>query len=527
VSTNLPPGPPPAGPPGPEYLESGGGRPLGSSSPAGGRRTAWLAGGVVGGLALVGAGAWAALSFFSTGPQPAEALPDSTIAYASIDLDPSGGQKIEALRTLRKFPAFKDQVGLDTDDDVRQRIFEEIRSEGDCGDLDYGDDIEPWLGDRMAVAAVDTGGDTPTPVFVVQVKDEDAADKGLGKLRDCGGGSTGAWSIGGGWAVVGESQDVVDGIATDAEDAPLADDDDYTRWTDEAGDAGIASIYVAPEAGKVLADQLGGLGDLVGRGGLLGMPADATTALEDFAGMAATVRFDDGALEVEVAADAGDSQEVLAGSDRGDDVLATLPEDTAVAFGVGLTDGWFGDVLDQLDSAGLADQITAETGLDLPEDVETLTGESAAFALGGDFDPETFLNSSDGTGVPAGLKVQGDPDAIEGVLDKLRAQLGPENSAVDSDTDGDLVAIGPDADYRAQLLEDGDLGGSEVFRNVVREADDAAAILFVNFDAGDWLEGVAGQDQEAADNLEPLEGLGMSSWLDDEASHVVLRVTTD
>jgi len=50
---------------------------------------------------VVAGGAWAATSFFATGSQPAEALPDSTVAYASIDLDPSGGQKIVCLPSHR------------------------------------------------------------------------------------------------------------------------------------------------------------------------------------------------------------------------------------------------------------------------------------------------------------------------------------------------------------------------------------------------------------------------------------------
>ena len=105
----------------------------------------------MGGIVLIGVGAWAAWSFLATGPQPAEALPDSTLAYVSVDLDPSGGQKIEALRTLKKFPAFEDEVGLDTDDDIRKcdlRPGPGRRSS--APDLDYADDVEPWLGDRFA-----------------------------------------------------------------------------------------------------------------------------------------------------------------------------------------------------------------------------------------------------------------------------------------------------------------------------------------------------------------------------------------
>src|SRR4051812_7339360 len=196
MSYDPPSGPPPSGPP--ESLDSVEGAPI---RHGGGRRGLLV---VVGAVAAVGvAGAsWAALSFFGTGPQPAEALPGSTIAYASIDLDPSGGQKIEALRTLKKFPAFEDNVDLGTDDDIREWIFEQLQQDSsDCADLDYGDDVEPWLGDRFAVAAVDDGGDAPAPVFVVQVSDDDAADAGLAKLRACGGGSAddGAWAISDGW----------------------------------------------------------------------------------------------------------------------------------------------------------------------------------------------------------------------------------------------------------------------------------------------------------------------------------------
>ena len=165
---------PPAGSqPGPEYLEQGGGAPLAREprSGGGGRRKAVLAGATVVGLAAVGAGAWAATSFFATGSQPAEALPASTIGYASIDLDPSGGQKIEAFRMLNKFPAYKDKIGLDADDDIKREIFDRIIAEAPCAGLEYEDDIEPWVGDRAAVAAVDTGEEEPVVAVVVQIKD--------------------------------------------------------------------------------------------------------------------------------------------------------------------------------------------------------------------------------------------------------------------------------------------------------------------------------------------------------------------
>ena len=65
------------------------------------------------------------------------------------------------------------------------------------------------------------------------------------------------------------------------------------------------------------------------------------------------------------------------------------------------------------------------SGLDLPADAETLAGDSAALALGSDFDPDAFSSSDDGSDIPIAVKIKGDPDEIEKVLDKLREMAGP------------------------------------------------------------------------------------------------------
>lgn len=553
---------PPSGPPAGEYLEQGTGGPIPAGPPrprGSGRKRALIAGGSILGLAVVAGGAFGAYWYLTSGPQPAEALPDSTIAYVSIDLDPSGAQKIEALRTLKKFPAISDELDFETDDDIRRRLFEEFQSDLDCPDLDYGDDVEPWLGDRAAMAAVDIGEDDPAPVVVLQVNDAEDADAGLQKLQDCAGGDeSGGWVINGDWAVIAETEDIANTVADGAAKASLADDDTYQKWTDEAGDRGIVTLYAAPAAGQYLADAVDGLGSSFGLGSDFGSSLDAVPGLssddgfddpvggilpdelrndlENFKGAAATFRFDDGSLELEIAGDSALSQSGTVAGGRAADVLSTLPEDTAAAVGVGFADGWFEAAVDRM--AGYADgsqsvddliaELESESGLDLPEDAETLAGDAAALSVGSDFDPEVFFNSTDGSGVPVAVKVKGDADAIEAVLAKIRGTLGAgEASALDSDSEGDMVAIGPDADYRGQVLEDGDLGGSEVFRDVVPDADRADAIVYVNFDVGDWLVNLASGDQEAEDNLTPLAGAGLSGWTDDEVSHLVLRITTN
>src|SRR4051794_16238734 len=153
---------------------------IGGSQAPRSRRRWWI-----GGLALcvagagAGAAAWAAVAFLHQGAQPAEALPDSTLGYVSLDLDPSGGQKIEALKLARKFPGFKDKVGLKTDDDVRRWFFDQLADDSGCP-IDFAEDVAPWLGSRVAMAAV--GRDEPFPVVVVQTSDADKADAGLRKI---------------------------------------------------------------------------------------------------------------------------------------------------------------------------------------------------------------------------------------------------------------------------------------------------------------------------------------------------------
>jgi len=551
---------PPAGSqPGPEYLEQGGGAPLAPEPRSGGGgRKAFLAGAIVVGLAAVGAGVWAATSFLASGPQPAEALPASTIGYASIDLDPSGGQKIEAFRMLNKFPAFEDKIGLNADDDIKRAIFDRAGVAQACDGLDYSRDIEPWLGDRAAIAAVDLGKAQPTPAAVVQVTDGDAAADGLAKIRECAGDGTGGWSITGEWAVIAQTQSLAEEIDAETSKASLADDETFQKWTGEVGDAGVVNLYAAPAAGDYLADNMDSLdlpfGPTSGASGGVSMSTDGEVqvmperhdgqqlpdgmveGLRDFQGVAATLRFDDGALELESVGDATMTKQSFSATDAGDDVLATLPADTAAAVGVGLPDGWAQRLLDQLSgvlgNGEGSDQLVAQaeqwTGLALPDDLETLLGDSTVLAIGNDVEPGD-LSGAAGSDLPVGVKVKGDAQAIEGVLDKVRKRIGaPMSEPLHSRSAGDTVAIGPNDDYLAEIIQNGDLGDSEAFRDVVREADQAGAILFVNFDAGDgWLDVLTEGDQEARDNLEPLKALGVSTWQDGDTGHGLVRLTTD
>lgn len=595
-----PQGPPPQGQPyaagQPEYLSSGSGQPVGPApvAPAGGgRKRAIIGGAVLGGLAVVGGAAYGISSFMSSGASASEALPAGTVGFVSVNLDPGGEQKIEAIRTLRKFPALREELDLETDDDLRRRLFEEVQASGACESVDYGDDIEPWLGDRMAMAAVDTGDAEPHPVAAIEVKDAGAAEDGFVKLQECGEAAaaeegaeaptgpegTGGYVIEGDWAIIAETEEIAQAVVDAAGDEPLSEDDSYNRWMDEAGDDGIITMYAAPAAGDYLATQMGTLEEqLAPLGGIAGsdtgstgmtreelvemgftdeeidelglldetagdtgtgepvVPPEVEEALQDFAGAAGTIRFDDGALEVEFAMDAGKQADTLAGSDEGGDAVETLPEDTLMAVGVGFADDWFSKAMDQfsamsgeeMDVESMLADLEQQTGLAFPEDAETLVGDSMAIAVGGDIDPEAIFNGGGAADVPVGVKIKGDPEEIEEVLAKIAPQMGEQASLLETETDGDYVALGANADYRSALAEDGGLGGTDAYRSVIEESDKAGALVFLNFNAaGDWLTSMTGDDPTVTDNVEPLAAFGISGWVEDGVSHGLVKLTTD
>lgn len=525
---------------GPEYLDTGA-RP----EPAQGndnRKRLVVTGGVIGAVALIGGGAWAATSFFATGSQPAEALPASTIVYASVDLDPSGGQKIEAIQMLRKFPAFADEIDLDTDDDLRARLFEEITSSGECEGLDYAADVEPWLGSRAAVAAVDAGGESPVPVVVVQVKDADAADEGMSTVVEkCGGSDLGGWVVEGDWAVIAESDEVAQQVVDKTAEADLASDDAFTRWTGEAGGDGIMTMYAARSVVDY-ADSLNSMGSL---GGLatdgLAVPGAEETdpelqeALDSFEGAAMSMRFDDGSLELEMAASAGATLADFGGGADVADLVGSLPEQTIAAFGLSLPDGWVEKFADQAVAEGegasvdeLFAQAGEETGLDFPEDLETLLGDGVVVALGEGIDPDAFANGG-AAELPIGIKIKGDADEIQRVIDKIDTRLPPEQADLLQVEEADGYAIiGLNDEFKAELAQDGSLGDSDAYQAVVPDADDTQYLLYVDFNADDdWLVRLAGDTPDVAENLAPLAGFGVSAWVDGEVGHGLVKLTTD
>lgn len=492
------------------------------------RRLGVVLGGVGAAAALVIAGgsvfAWQQLS--GGGPQPAEALPGSSLGYVRVDLDPSASQKVNIIRLLRRVPEFTESTGIDADsDDLRKAFFEKALAESDC-DVTYGDDIEPWIGERAAVAAV-PGDDEPDPVFAIQSSDEDAAKKGIEKLADCGGSDDVGVAFVGDYALVAEDQQIADDAASAAEDAPLSDNEAFRSDMDALGDQGVVSAWFN---GDLLSQVSGAL------------PMGATNPVDGAEGLRS------GALALR----AGSDYIELAGVAHQDSPLETeqrsdvadLPESTVFAASVAgggdyAEQAWsaFTDAMGSTmyDFDAQLEQFEQSTGLSLPGDLQTALGKNLTVAVDseglgavtGAAGPDAL--SQVGIGVKMTTDTSAAQDLLRRVNDGMTAQGGPELAT--KETDDGLVVATNDG-YAAELAEDGSLGDSDTFTTVVPDADDAVGVLYLDVDEVTEVAKSSGmQDSgfnELLEQVDPIEAVGLSAANgDDGRNTTLLRVSFD
>ena len=304
------------------------------------------------------------------------------------------------------------------------------------------------------------------------------------------------------------------------------------------GTPGWSRFYVAGRA----ADYLTGFLDDIGPG-LLGLdttssdgaPLGATeNALKGFKGLGGTVRFAGGGMELALAGGGIRQIEGLAtvGSQMGD-----LPADTAVALGFGVSKDYADKVLGQMvNSEDPLSEIEHDTGLDLPEDLQTLLGRAVILSVGGDV-PKSFDDIQEISDVPAGIVIHGDADRIKAVIAKAEDHLDMHLSDVPlvvKSSDGKLV-VATSSGYADDLLKSGGLGSGDGFRSAVPDADKANGILYLDFNSP-WrdslIQMVTGEEgdgagAEADANTEPLRSFGLSSWEDGDVTHALLKISTD
>lgn len=503
--------------------------------PSGGGRKRGVA--IVASVAVIAVVAAGGVFAFQTlgggGPRPADAMPDSALAYAQFDLDPSAEQKVDLVRLLRQIPDFAEETGISSDrDDLREKAFEEMLSDLDC-DLDYAQDVEPWIGDRLGIAAVPVD-DTVTPVIAVQVSDEGPAEDAVATLEECS--TTGALpedidvaeedsdvavDFVGEYMLLTEA-DHLEEIVQMSTDSPLGEADGFSSDMNALAEQGVMSFWVDIPGlleTPVVAAELESSGDDISVLEEYDAAFGALRAGSDYIEFATMVRGGSFALEAD-----------------GDNPVTELPETTLGALsvsggGAALDENWE-DLMSSIDSSsgGQAqaqiDAFESETGFSIPEDLSTLLGENLTVALDAEgLSPDNLQGASDIANLGFGARFTTDPDAIRDLVDRIQSLLGEQGVPVQlstADTDDGLVLASND-DYADQLAGGGSLGDSDAFKSAVPDAADAEVVFYLDFDRLETVvEDFGGE--EGIEQLASVRAIGFSSIQDDDLTSTSVRM---
>ena len=134
-----------------------------------------LVGSIIGAL-VIAVVAVGALAYFGVIPIPglggakpentAQYFPDDVLAYSWFTLNPGDGQRAEMLDIWNRFDE------LNGFHDAVQDLLDELREETD---IDFEEDILPWIGPDMSGALLDFGSFEPSAVAIIGVRDAEAA----------------------------------------------------------------------------------------------------------------------------------------------------------------------------------------------------------------------------------------------------------------------------------------------------------------------------------------------------------------
>jgi hypothetical protein len=359
-------------------------------------------------LAIPIAGCGSSDSSSSANTDPAKAVPASAPFYLEATVRPDGKQRTDLEAALKKV--------LNTDD-PGAKIKELINKQASKDGQSYEKDIDPWLGDKAAVAITSLSGESQAVVIVNSTDDSKAKDS-LAKEHDYSEkrsyegtdyrydpGDKSAATVTKGFAVIGDEAAVKQVIdVLDKGGDSLASNADLQAAREKVGGR---PGFMFVEMQNLLRSAVGSAGSALG-------PQELSTINNLFK------RFR--AIGVGIGADAQAIRMNLAtigeGSGAGNGPGSSLPLDKApgdswLAFTQSDVGKSIQGVLDSLKDSSTSDQITqleTATGLNVKEDLLSWMGDAAFFV--------------EGDSVPAlggGLVVQStDPEKTRTAITKIK-----------------------------------------------------------------------------------------------------------
>lgn len=405
----------------------------------------------------------------------ADVLPGGLASFVEVDLEPELAQQIQMADFARHVPGLASRLPGMAGGDVKQHLATALVRQTGCSDVNYASQLEPWLGERVALAQLDD----QTRVLAVQATNEAAARRELPALLSCAGWPASSVQVSDGYLVASDTSGGAAEALSMATSGVLSSNAAYESDTRRLGPRGVCTAWA--------------------RGGV------ATDALQrtDSSSGAATLRFADGALEAKVVAH---SRQDLPTS-TSHPTVADLPADTSVA--VGISDGaeradWLWDSLERLGAREDVQRAARERGLDLPRDLGVLLGEDSRYA-----------QAPGGAG--ESLTVTGDREGLQRLVS---GQLGQDGVAVHPDK-GDTI-LTADAE-RAQELSDPDvtLEQDGDFRAAVAKPDHSQLTLFADRDGIERLLLPRLGAEERAE-LVDVKAIGLNTHVEDDDYQVAV-----
>jgi hypothetical protein len=472
-----------------------------------------LIGTLVTALLVGGAGAFAYQKLSGSGSQPADVLPGDAYAYVRLDIDPSAGQKVAAVRFLGKLKDVRNTLGSD---DPRKKLWEMASKDAsdDCvSKLSYDKDIAPWLGDRIG-AAIRPGGTEKKPnvAVAIQVKDETAAKDTLTRLFACDAKDETELRMKDGYALI-TPPGVGDATLAAVAKGTLSQNTTFAEDMGALGEQGVVSAWFDMASGLNEIQKLSGDGGPAPVGDAKGRVAAALRFDADYVELAGVVRGGDPKVAVK-----GDGAE-----------LANLPANTMAAFHLSGADTALGSAWPQIEKqlnmlgavgGGQTDvlaEVEHELGVKLPDDLKVLLGRSFTVAL-----PDQDLKKN--APVLGAKVVSSDAKRAATLIGQLTAAATGGSDALTTRVDGDKVYVATTSDYADDLKAGGKLGEAETFKAAVGDVTSSNAVLFLDLDKLErlYVSELKGEERSSVEAIRAV-GLNIASTGNGDAS-LTLRV---
>jgi hypothetical protein len=436
---------------------------------------------------------------------PESVIPASAFAFAKIDLDPATDQKVAIHEFSKKFPKGPKTTSSDPMAGILTEVFKD-----ESGKCTYEQDVKPWLGKRIGIAAVAGASGKTVPLIAMQVTDEAAAKAALAKTTsgECAGDSdTGelkGFAIKDGYGLLSNTQADVDAAvkASDAKTLSAADNFSADIATLE-GNQVVTMWADLSRAYSAIAAQA---------------PADfanlPATITQQFKGrMVLGLHMENDVAEITGKTLGGDVSAITTGTA---DSLKGLPEKTVMALTAVGFQKQFETQLETMRASGMPvddmlSQVASQLGIDVRTELLPMFGNSTTIALGNV--PTSPLD------VKFGMKnLVDDPAAAQLTANKI-AQLaksaGIELDAAVEDKTLYLTTGG----YAAELRAPGNLGQLPAFQKAMGDlGDQVSAAFYIDISQ---LTSMLGDD---AEDLAHLSAFGVSSGKSGDDGYFRMRL---